>query len=553
MATVQWMWGDASVVGHGAAKMNPLRWSSRKSHEATTQELQQLGLDERVRPVEMRFFEEQVGSGRQTCVSQHFRDVSEAIARLSSPLTRTVDHSDPARPSSFDSSAQSSSSEAAPQVTNTVKAGILEKQGQWRKEWACRFFVMREDRIDYFLNPPEVMSEENIEQRRGFIPVSQASPLAEDQRPYCIRIGNELLSCTSAAEQRAWISTINAAVAAKAQAARPRAEFRKLPEAQKSPLEATQLVLVEPDQQPRTINWNEVLSVDLPTPQSSVTILFLACQEHGSAASGAQAMCQVPLHQVQYGRAVFPIQLLSGEPIANSDQNLRIQVSSNSLVTAKAEQSLLPFAACVLAAALLLAGSSHAALLCVVLIAGLLLREAWAAPLSMGRRQVSIVLSGVEGSTLQVAGHTRAAQQPRWVGQWRLDKSCSESYDPVLADLGVSWPIRKAADAANSVMTISLTPTSVKVHIKIWVSVSEELPLDGSWATKPCPPGSRILKGNCQVCLTKRSENEMEMLTEFPDGYGQLRDTLTVSEDGRSFTRVVVRGALKVTRVFRRE
>lgn len=548
------MWGDASVLGHGAAKMNPLRWSSRKDYEATAQELQQVGSDELSRPVEMRFFEEQTGSGRQTCVSQHFRNVSEAIARLRSGLARPAAHPDLAGPSS-DGSTQSSS-EAALQSTNTVTAGILEKRGQWRNEWACRFFVMREDRIDYFLNPPEVMSETNIEERRGFIALSQASPVSEDQRPYCIRIGNELLCCASAAEQRAWISTINAAAAA----ARARVETQEVPEVQKSPLEAAHLVLVVPEQQPRHINWNEVQSVDLPDPQSSVTVLFLACQDPGSTASGAQAMCQVPLHQVRDGQAVFPIQLLSSATIANSDQNLCINVSSNSLVTTKAEQNLVPFAACVLAAALLLAGSSNAALLCVALVAGLLLREARAAPLSAGRRQVSFAASGVEVGSSQAVGPSTAvatsnavSQQPRWVGQWRLDKSCSESYDPVLSDLGVSWPLRKAADAANSIMIISLAPTSVKIHIKLWVSIFEELPLDGSWATKPCPPGSRTIKGNCRVCLTKQSENEIEMLTEFPDGNGQLRDTLLVAEDGQSFTRVVVRGALKVTRVFRRE
>merc|ERR1712232_1535559 len=110
-----------------------------------------------------------------------------------------------------------------------------------------------------------------------------------------------------------------------------------------------------------------------------------------------------------------------------------------------------------------------------------------------------------------------------------------------------------AADAANSVMTINTNATHVTIHLKIFVVVEDIVPIDGTWAEKPVPPGSNKMSGNCRVKLTKNSANELEMYTEFPDGMGCLRDTLTVHEDGNSFVRVVVRGNLSVTRVFRRD
>jgi len=39
-ATVSWMWGDASLMGHKLAKANPLRWSNVKSPEETAGELE---------------------------------------------------------------------------------------------------------------------------------------------------------------------------------------------------------------------------------------------------------------------------------------------------------------------------------------------------------------------------------------------------------------------------------------------------------------------------------------------------------------------------------
>ena len=37
--SAQWMWADASLVGHQLAERNPLRWSCKKSIEATIDDL----------------------------------------------------------------------------------------------------------------------------------------------------------------------------------------------------------------------------------------------------------------------------------------------------------------------------------------------------------------------------------------------------------------------------------------------------------------------------------------------------------------------------------
>ena len=56
--------------------------------------------------------------------------------------------------------------------------------------------------------------------------------------------------------------------------------------------------------------------------------------------------------------------------------------------------------------------------------------------------------------------------------------------------LGVNFVLRKAADAANSVMTITTSPTHVSIHLMIWVAVQDSMPLDGTFVSKGLPPGS---------------------------------------------------------------
>lgn len=140
---------------------------------------------------------------------------------------------------------------------------------------------------------------------------------------------------------------------------------------------------------------------------------------------------------------------------------------------------------------------------------------------------------------------------PLWVGKWKLDKSCSELFEPILSSLGVNYLLRKAADMSSSTMSISLSTTHIKCQVDSFVVMREELPLDGSEVEVSLPTGTRT-RGKCRKRLTKSSTFEMEMLTDLPEGEGQLQETLTVSEDKESLVRKTVRETLEVKRVFRR-
>jgi len=138
---------------------------------------------------------------------------------------------------------------------------------------------------------------------------------------------------------------------------------------------------------------------------------------------------------------------------------------------------------------------------------------------------------------------------PQWCGRWVLDKACSDCMEPLLSDLGVNYILRKAADAANTMMTIRVSRTHVNINLKIWISVEDSIPLDGSWTTKPVPRGGKY-RGTCRVRLTRISHTELEMLSKFDDD-SEIRDTLSMLADGASFLRVMSRGDRTVKRIFR--
>merc|ERR1719221_205787 len=143
-----------------------------------------------------------------------------------------------------------------------------------------------------------------------------------------------------------------------------------------------------------------------------------------------------------------------------------------------------------------------------------------------------------------------APSEPQWVGSWKLDKARSDKYEPVFADMGVNVLIRKMADAQTSIMDISKSDTHITLLLKSVVSFEESMPLDGSWMSKPVPRGSKM-RGMCRCRLTKYTDSEVEMYTEFPEGWGELRDTLTVADDGQSFSRRIARSdTLAITRYF---
>lgn len=233
--------------------------------------------------------------------------------------------------------------------------------------------------------------------------------------------------------------------------------------------------------------------------------------------------------------------------------------------------TLLAALACLaLALSALLAGSTHSCTGLILLAAAWLLfdavsPEAEASQAVQGRpdrRRVVLVPERVASSAAAAAVEgppppmpaaaleTSLAYEPRWAGTWRLDKARSELYESVMADMSVNWCIRKAMDAKVSRLIISRTATHLTLQVKSLVNLEDSVPLDGSWIEKPVPTGSKM-KGIARLRMTKHSASELEMLTEFPGGWGSLRDTLTVAEDGRSFSRRIARSdTLFITRYF---
>lgn len=645
MTTLQWMWGDASVVGHKVSEMNPWRWSHRASVEATIRDLQ-MQQEELCRPVEVKV-RACDGYGRPLKPEKrHFASVEAAVNNIKELLPSTRELLPPGQsggsqtaaeenslPAAIGGSATSSfetnednvgvakvevaktevakaevakdpatgsfnggsfsrcttgseaisydsegigpptrqtdpiTVEAAQPITSefasppsTTLAGMLWKRSHWRKEWSLRFFMMQKDRIDYYLQPPAIVDEANSEPRRGHIPLAVACAHEETCHPFCISIGGELLSCQSAAEQQRWLETINTAVRVLQQSQ----SVKQVSASQQTMLMNAQLLLLPHDATtPTYMKWHQPSTMLLPSRNSIATLLFMGLGEKGSGSggsggtdsqtlcSGASAICRLSFEGARGIDNMFQVQPLTSS-LGDANLRLCVHILSNQILTVWPEQQQCSICAgvCVIALGMVLAGAVCTALATLLLMTVALLARTWTDP-PLRKRQVTFSLEELETHTPSPKTSI-SSPVPKWVGKWRLDKSCSELYEPILADLGVKWVLRKAADAANSILTIRVSEKDVFVHVKIWVSIEDQIPLDGSWTAKPVPKGSPM-KGTCRVCLTKNTMTELEMLTEFPDGNGTLRDTLTMSEDGNSFTRVVVRGALSVSRVFRRE
>jgi len=420
-----------------------------------------------------------------------------------------------------------------------VLAGTLEKRARWRKEWRARFCVMRQDRIDYFMQPPAIVDDENSERARGSIPLCEAVATEEPGRPHCIRVGDVLLSCASQAEQQRWLKTILAAAGVDSSRPPPR------PHATSDEVEEPALVLLPPGGPARELQWREPWSVLLASADSAAVVLL----QDGCGTGGCTWACRLQVFGAAVGETSFP-----AEPLGRSaagQRGLRVQVrDSEPAATAGLP---VPAGSCLcLAAAVLAAGSVALAALLLAAMAVLLAALPQKLLPPPAQRRITLSIEGLEDNSATAPAPTLAVAAPLWAGRWRLDKACSEKYEPILADMGVNYLLRKAADAVKSALIISVTETHVTIHVKTLVAVEDTLPLDGSWAWKPVPPGGRM-RGQMRVRLTRVSALELEMLSEFPNGEGELRDTLTVHEDGSSFTRKVVRGELSVTRIFRRE
>lgn len=99
MQTATWMWADASLIGHSAAKLNPLRWSDKKSIEDTISDLQILKIEESAkagRPVtirlqdNLRVLDDEDPHRNESELEQVYPDVERAISGLQKHLTAST-------------------------------------------------------------------------------------------------------------------------------------------------------------------------------------------------------------------------------------------------------------------------------------------------------------------------------------------------------------------------------------------------------------------------------------------------------------------------------
>lgn len=437
-------------------------------------------------------------------------------------------------------------------------AGMLEKQSRWRKEWSERFFVMEEDCIRYFVSPPAFL-EDNTEESRGTLQLAGliAEATQDPGRPYCIRVGRDLLSCKTEPEQRRWLQAINAAAGAFDVNAGREPVQRQRSVASVDDKEPD-LFLMHADGRHQVVGWRQPVTLQLAAPSSCALILILDASPSEQSGRGLQALCRLPLQSCQpRTSASFPVEFLgAGEAM---EKSLSVQVLETSAV--KTSFQMLPL---ILGVVSVVSSVLWLWRLETSGIAVALLWNAWHWSQTFPARQITFSVERLVKLD-QAPRHVETVEPleaeenegpPAWSGVWTLDKGCSEKYEHILKDMGVNYLIRKAADAKTSVLVISKSATHVTFIVKNLVTVEDVLPVDGSWVHKPVPPAGRM-KGEMRLRLSKCTHNELEMITEFPPGEGGLCDTLVVSNGGAAFSRRVVRtrsdgSQLECTRVFRR-
>mmetsp|Transcript_16977 Transcript_16977/g.36571 ORF Transcript_16977/g.36571 Transcript_16977/m.36571 type:complete len:498 (-) Transcript_16977:102-1595(-) len=482
-----------------------------------------------------------------------------------------------------------------------LMAGMLEKQSRWRKDWNYRFCVVRPRSLDYFLEPPAVMEEDQSqEQRRGRICLSSGAFAVEAEvgRPFCISVGGELLSCSTAAEQRRWLEIIGQACSTLQNEEGPNTLRRRCrSDSGHSISEEPRLMIMAPEESPHALDWRKQHSVWLPTPKSEVTLLIVE-------GSSATSHCRLPLYDTQVSDTTFGLTTFGGDAL---NLRLAVRIHSSECCSPLTRKPLpngqvrpadsrdggsfesltqqAPTACFILGIAAMAAGLTTTWVFFFVI--AVLLREiahggsdeeTTTTPgklVTFTVREISDCpkvatppLAPAQPSPsrfvplspeMPIACATPVplpleipSSDPTWVGKWKLDRARSQVYEPIMSDMGVNYMIRKVMDAKTSFLTLSQTDSQIVILLQMGISVEETIPLDGSWASKAVPPMSKM-SGEARWRLSKKSSREIEMYTEFPAGWGTLTDTLTVAEDGQSFARRIARSdTLYITRYFTR-
>jgi len=242
------------------------------------------------------------------------------------------------------------------------------------------------------------------------------------------------------------------------------------------------------------------------------------------------------------------------------------QVSSKDAVRATVEQcsqvkangsslSTLPLPALALSmlalAGALLAAQSARSGCCALFITVLLLVIDMKRPASDPPMSTATVVFEPGLSLETVPAHQARNTEPLWIGRWKLDKSCSDPYEPILAELGITYLLRKAIDAKTSTLQIECKDSAVVLTVTNLVTVVDVLPMDGSHILRPVPPGAKV-KGTMKVRLVSHTPTELVLSSELPEGEGELVDVTTIHEGGAWLSRRTKLGQTEVTRVFRR-
>lgn len=482
-------------------------------------------------------------------------------------------------------------------------AGNLEKCSRWRKEWDIRFFVLRQDHLDYYLAPPVDIEDEVP---RGSISLKGIEAVEEPGRPFCLRVGGHLLSCKNLAEQRRWLEALSLAASACASSfaggvgiygsqsapgsfasscassvvgsspnkgllRRGRARgnssstelnFHAPPLAMlnsgstnSTAPEVTgdqpPLMLVLPEGSLCALPWREPTTVSLPG-KSMPTIFVL------DGSGRATSVCQLPVARKGGGDVRVPLKpLLQADqaPVELGSLWVRLHQFSTSGAAGAAADAQQPLKVVVACAVGVVAVWFTVGMLTVLVllnsVAGVAALLAWKGLWSPSFLTPREVVFSVERLEREAA--SAMAPLPQWVGRWKLDKARSDPMAPLLEDMGVNILLRKAADAIKSGLDITINSANeVVIGVKTIATVEDVVPLDGSQSTKSAPPGSRI-KGALRVSIPRHDAMGFVMLTEFPGDEADMTDTLQVHEDCNAFTRTVERNGIIIRRVFIRD
>lgn len=460
----------------------------------------------------------------------------------------------------------------APAHSVAQLSGLLQKRSQWLGRWRPRQVVLCGDHLDYFLPgaAPGAAPRGSI----GLVP-GGAVVTEEPGHPFCIRAGGEVLSCSSAEEQKRWLEAANAAFEEQPlvrllQLAAPvggtvAVAARSSAASAAGPYEPP-LVIISPDGIARALAWHDPVTLRFTNADGAAAIIIIGGPEK-------QVYARLALADVGTGAKEVPLELqdadglhqkCSGADSRVAGKVMHIQILANT--AAWPHHAVICGLCAILHMWMFATDCLTLASLLLSLLPLLLLLVSW-----RGHREVTISAEALAPAATAAAAPSappprpissspkgaarpkdRERQPPLALrGRWELDRADSESPEPLLAALGVPWVARKAAAAANVVLDLDVTQTHVILSVKTPVkTMVDQLPLDGTAVRSPGMPGSNASEPVMRR-LAHCSGLSLEMRAELGSDGKRTVDTLELLADGR-MARTSRFGSVTVTRRFRR-